>query len=42
MGTREKDQKNQMAIRIVTWIIKKRVNNNIFNNIIDIISFWKM
>lgn len=31
-----------MAIRMATWIIKKRVNNNIFNNFIDITNTKKM
>lgn len=38
----EEDPKNLMAIGTATCIIKKGVNNNIFNNIIDMIDFQEI
>lgn len=34
--------KNDIAIKIVTKIIKKYINNNLFNNIIIISNFKKI
>ena len=38
----QKTKENQIAIRTATQTIKKRVNNDIFNNIIDITDPKKM
>lgn len=38
----EKMKKNHIAIKIATQIIKKGLNNNSFNNIINIFDFEKM